>query len=309
MGLPSDRIVDTGYAANMLDEDGRLRRPPLAPGKVTVPGHVRIDGERLFYRWDWTPPGNYASPDEALAARRWATLGEADGLLMAFMKIRSNRQVVAFARRYGPLGLCERGLILGDLFDASREFLDHDHRGCYSDHVGGPGGPWSEPLSIWFRLGDRVRAMFELAARLHTGQGQPEPSLIARAFHRGGWMQAATVDPTPEQSLAFYASELAEQVNLWLRAWRATPQLRWDYPAAPVLRVGTGARQHLALQLATAVGRGGGEWAVCDGCSQPYRRQQRAVQRGRRNWCPGCRADGTMARLIKQAQRKKGRKA
>lgn len=265
--------VDLGVEAGMFDEHGQLR-PPLAPGSVVVPARIQVAKDRLVYKWDWTPPGKYGTDALALQARRQAEVRDVKDLLQAFMRIRVDRDIATFARRYGPLGLCERGFRLGDIGDASREYPDHDHRRCNAEQVADP--DFSEPLSIWHRVADRTRAIFEAAAALHTGQ----PASMTTA-------------------------EIEHRINLWLQIWRATPRLQWAPPHSPVLRVGSGAAEHLALQLAAAMTRTGTDWAVCDGCSRAYQRVGRAVQTGRRNWCSDCKGDRTMARVIKQAQRKR----
>lgn len=301
-------ITDRGYQADMVDENGRVR-PPLAPGLVFVPARAEIRGDRLVYWWDWTPPGDYRSLSEALAARRWAQPAPPTDLLTAFMRVQTESDIRRFALRFGPLELCEAGLPLTRLFDPPDGFLRHTHAPCRAAHVDEESGGWSEPLSIWVRLAERTRGMFELAAWLHTAQAATEPSdaLLDRAFPEAksvrdlrDLLAARGRDP-----ISVYAEQLAERVNFWLQLWTVTPRLQWSPPNTPVLRVGQGAAEHLALQLASAIARAGSSWATCDGCSRPYRRGDRAAQMGRRNWCPDCKADGTMARLIKQAQRKK----
>ncbi len=154
-----------------------------------------------------------------------------------------------------------------------------------------------------------------MAAWLHNEASEPKDELIDRAFSpaRGRalveWRDSEerqTIYGPNVSAQRVYAEALADQVNDWVKIWGATPHLQWEHPATPVLRLGTGAAQHLALQLAVAVSRSGAGWAICDGCSQPYQREERAAPRGRRNWCPQCREDGTMARLLKRAQREKG---
>lgn len=302
MGLYLDTLA-TGYEADMLDENGRIRSP-LAPGQVVAPAFAEIRGERLEYEWD--------SPGQS---RRWATQRDPEGLLGAFMGISSRRRLLAFVRKYGPLGLCDAGFPLGRLpLDSS--VYRHNHAACVEAHFGEASGPLSEPLEIWDQLINRVRGVFDMAAWLHTEASEPKDDLIDRAFtdsvrvrrlvetrNAPAW-QAMHGPSVSAQRI--YAAELADQVNTWLEIWRATPLLQWEHPATPVLRLGTGAAQHLALQVAVAVGRSGVGWAICDGCSTPYQREERAAPRGRRNWCPQCRKDGTMGRILKRAQREKG---
>jgi hypothetical protein len=276
MGLnrTSLSLIDAAISAGMTDADGNTA-PPLAPGTVGVPAYIAIEGDRLVYSWDWTPPGPpHASLDAALAARQWAQEREPADLLWAFARIERDRDILAFVRKFGPLQLCSFGAPLGDLFESSREHLDHDHGQCRYEH--NAGDHLSEPLSIWHRLSARVREMIDTAAELHGGKGDPAK-----------------------------ADDLVRRINVWLGWWRATPQIAWSYPGEPVLRVGQGAAQHLVLQLAYLISKSAAGWAVCDGCSQPYARNERAPQAGRRNWCATCRTNGTMARLIKKAYRQR----
>jgi len=95
-------------------------------------------------------------------------------------------------------------------------------------------------------------------------------------------------------------------VNEWLYIGGVRPYLSWGFDgiANPQIAFGYGTYGSLAVQLMLAVSRAS-NLAECSGCSQMYLRKGRIPQRGRRNFCPVCHANGVDAVVRKRIFREK----
>jgi hypothetical protein len=103
---------------------------------------------------------------------------------------------------------------------------------------------------------------------------------------------------------------LAGFLNTWLLRGQTTPGLDPDWVTGgktpePRIRLSATGFGRLGMQLLSTIV--GADLAICDGCLQIY---ERYVSAGRRNanYCPRCRADGTMERLRKREQRAAARR-
>ena len=98
---------------------------------------------------------------------------------------------------------------------------------------------------------------------------------------------------------------VAARIEEWLWWGNVRPWIRWLQPQ-PTFTLAGGTFGILAFQMMLAVTNTHG-LAVCTGCGNPYLRQNRKPQLGRRNYCPGCRERKVGARDRKRAQRARRR--
>lgn len=91
----------------MLDPNGadNLLAGTLPVEQLSIPRHINLAGNALY--WYDDPMDDYKR-DKA----------NDTGALNAFIKVKTTDDVLRFARRYGPLGLCKHG-------------LPHMHRGSW----------------------------------------------------------------------------------------------------------------------------------------------------------------------------------
>jgi len=152
--------------------------------RLCVPDEVQLDGDCLG--WRWTEFGGSAVGHEA----------EPKGVLNRFLKIKTAAQVLAFACRYGPLGICQHGHPLchaelpggGFLYDPSgfvgaEENLppSTEHKGVnvvsppkpdafYCAPICAADGWFHERITWWIALADTMRAAVGVASRLKQAQ-------------------------------------------------------------------------------------------------------------------------------------------
>jgi len=117
---------------------------------LCVPREVRLENDSLIWRW--------------LEVRQQPVKRvQATDALERFLKIQDSKGVLRFARRFGPLGLCQHGELLGKAAAVSRP----GHFYCRpAEHEG-----WSgERVKWWLTLARAMRAIENTAARLKRAQ-------------------------------------------------------------------------------------------------------------------------------------------
>jgi hypothetical protein len=264
-----------------------MGRSPIPPYVPTHPEEFWIDGGRLYWRGG---PVFETVPTE--------------GLLDAFVRIDSERDVLKFATQFGPLGLCRHGFPAGHYLEGHQFLFDSPSRGqCFPSRA----GPASEPAARWFVYARAARAMLNLAAALHGGAlGRQED-----------WADAFESVPRDEDvhppdpaamtrgplTLIGLRHLLADLVNEWLLLGDVRPRLLWEEGVGITFDADTfGA---LAVQLTQAVSRTNG-LAICSSCGLPYMRTGRKAPAGRRNYCPDC-GLGAALRDAQRAHRQRKR--
>jgi hypothetical protein len=233
-----------------------------------IPGEIKADGGNLIWR---------RSPaDRPVSAK--------SGLLLAFANLADGgpESILRFARRWGVLELCAHG------FPASH------------NHTNRPPGEWChairrEPLARWRLYARRARAVLTIAMGLDRDE-QDRRGLAAAWQALPDW-GGDEWDPA-KQSAALDRFNLGNEVKTtWLMHGGVKPGIGWRDDELRIVLRGFGLYGALAAQLALAVGKAG-ELYECSGCDQLYGRdpEGRRPQKGRRNYCPACRARGLPVR-------------
>jgi hypothetical protein len=217
-----------------------------------------------------------------------------------------DRRILAFANRWGLLGLCPHGLGHHEWNEIPQASEPVRRRGCRMGR---------EPLAMWRALAGAVRSALALADALHRGSGTLEHDWDrVLVFHRlwaGGEVfpmdarnlgERATFAPLDEDSniaatmlsRSSYLQHtrqhgrnaLAGFLYAWSHVSKAMPVLDWQEKSAPEFRIAT-SNEHLGLfaalgvQLMGAVSRTVRP-GYCDNCGDPLGRTART---GKRNFC------------------------
>ncbi|MHB8312385.1 MAG: hypothetical protein ACYDD0_03670 [Candidatus Dormibacteria bacterium] len=242
-----------------------------------------------------------------LEGESWTTSLEKPtrGCLQAFCQLGTgaDEAVLGFARKWGPLGLCEHGRprshdgpgLCPCTLQANRSEL-----GLPSNwEPGEQGAPdWHEvayePLEAWRRYARAARALLEVAAYLRPSGHEiaaaevweticplPPPQRyqedegwpLDRPFTHEGALQA--IHDALGRWLSWGAVRPVpvvngEKVEVTLRGWQLPGRL--------------------AVELATAVTASKGESYVCDLCKVLYVPEKRRPKAGQRHYCPACRS-------------------
>ncbi len=269
-----------------IDPAARRRAYLLPPQGRRRPRALRLDGDLLVYR-----PGT-------------ATAGEAidyTGALGAFLRMKDADGVLKFAQRYGPLALCAHGVpathnpTIDDPVGIDRGLGCRPVRRTADDGE----DEYTEPVAAWLRLAAQARAILDVAASLHHNRRPDARSWrLAMGYSEDG-TGATAAPPTPIDPgrLADCRDWLSVRISWWLLFDPPRPAFHWRKPRPDVVLV-CGTFGHIALQLAAACA-GTADLMRCDGCRQPYIREGRRAQAGRRNYCPDCRDSGAPQRDAK----------
>ena len=288
-------------------ERGGLGRP-LALGRFWGPDIVDLDeaGEGLVWPHGGTDTGRYRAADPRMLDA-FVVLADAPA-----------ERILAYARRYGVLGLCEHGLPMSHNWaavDPDQDLLiERLHRGepldwdrltraterCFPRQLE---RHWWEPLAGWRRYAGQARALLTIAAHLQAGRPAPADDWRALGETEQGFAMLEALNPgTARTDLPLQRWLLQHHLNTWLQLAAVQPRVEWHDPHALHLRLDAhGVFGALAVQLVTAIGRVEGV-ALCSGCGRSYS-PSRTSAAGRRNYCPDCRAAGVPARHAARAYR------
>lgn len=269
--------------AGMVDaRSGLLGATILPASQALVPAKAELEGDYLLW---WRYDADSANPHGLETSSR--------GMLDAFVRIKTTKDVLRFVRRYGPLFLCEHGL------PAAHNWTTRSI-GCYP--LGWEEGVCREPLAGWRQYVEQARALIAIAAALREGkEGSKEDwqALLKRYEDDGLALALAEGQKTSVKGRRSLLSDLA---NGWLALTNARLSLTWDAAKSKwdlMMRGTTFAL--LAMQLVFAIA-GHHRLVTCDGCGRPYLREKRAPQMGRRNFCPQC--GKTVAARLRQRDRR-----
>lgn len=215
-----------------------------------------------------------------------------DGLLEAFLRLMGAEPAkhLAFARRYGPLMICQHGL--PPAHQPPGRFGNLSLSGCRCARI--------EPLSVWGSYVEMFAALLTLAARL---EGSPEGWTDERIelWKRALWWTSRDEIPWWRKGRRSDKRVLLLTLEYWLGATGVRPML---YRPAEALRIrlgGGGVMGALSLQTTLAAARSDGI-AFCSECQMPYAPKRRPNP-SRRNYCPTCRDEGVPNRDAQRAWR------
>lgn len=264
--------------AAFVRENGTLERP--VKDLWQVPPGIELVGDRLVW------PRRRRVDEETFVR-------SGPGLLDGFMKLGDApaEQILAFARRWGVLGICVHGAPASHR-PPSVPF-DPAVPSCMPQQL--ENGDYYESLISWRYFASATQALVNIAARLQNGG--VGASADWRTVYQGS-------PPLPGDSRDFWDESrrhrevdvltLCERVNDWLQMGNVSPALSafmWLSKGTPELQLGSpcyygalfGA---IALQLALVIGRSDG-LATCDACGNVYIPSRRPNP-NRRSFCSKC---------------------
>jgi hypothetical protein len=255
-------------------------------GKLLVPKEVMIVNGSLLSRGEQVP--RPISPD----------------MLQEFLEISVTRQestLLRFARKYGPIGICEHNLPYGHNRRSYARVLNV--MDCHPTPSSARGWQCSEPVRLWFEFACQAQAIVDCSARLHNGL---TPALEGLEIANPQWSDLSKrlknrLKPNRETSRA----AIEGAINTWIYYGGLRPHFRWGSSGCSVL-MSTGDYTSLfgalaaQLMLRAAMSKG---WVLCSECSQFYP-PDRQPNPNRRRFCPRC---GLRAawRASKRDQRRK----
>lgn len=266
-------------AAGLYREAATALDRPLAIARLLIPGVLELAEDEI--RWasgdrDNRQKERKPGPD---VLERFTRLADAPV-----------QEILAYARRWGVLALCEHGLP-----------VTHDH-GCRPR--GWRDGAWydgRDSVAVWRQFSRQARSILAIAARLHQRRvGSP-------ADWQAVYSESGRQAPWWQQGMEVERLILARVLNQWLTIAAVAPCIQWD-SAGPKVRLASGSGNAtlfsvVATQLVFAVSRVDGV-EMCSGCAAPFIPSRRPRPKQRR-YCPPCRAAGVP---LKHAQRDRRRR-
>jgi hypothetical protein len=274
-------------------QTGRLsgRFPPTSPPEV--PLVLALEGDVLVW--------SMFSDEEP---RRWPeSPPDLEGALDRFIRIRDAAGVLGFAKRFGPLRLCEHGVPF-----SHSTYCQPTKR---------------EPVASWLGYAETARAVVAIASQMRRNRyaSREDRDKLWAAWPQlqsGGSKREIFEELLSMSRLAEERGVHSPPYSQWLLM---RPVIEWfvdvsgvrpGIPAGwqgetqcPVFELqGHGVLGALGVQLLAAVG-GAHEIHLCQSCGEPYT-PRRQPQRGRRHYCdrPQCKTYG--ARLRARDHRARG---
>ena len=250
LGFGEDGIVDrpTGALAWAIATDVTLEK-----GALIFPYPAERKKNTVY------PKRGKAHPDARLLTRFIELAGASD------------ERILAYARRYGRLGLCEHGDV---------RHLANDDPDCLPTRRG---AMFVEQVEHWRENARRARVLLNAIAQ----------------FSKSGKVSDATLsalNPTLRGSAAALRKArlvgwcfILAWTQMWLRAFRVRPEMLYDRRAKRFharLRGRPGLGNALALQIMTLACQSRGI-AICSGCAQPFSPKRRPSPT-RESYCPKC---------------------
>ena len=148
---------------------------------------------------------------------------------------------------------------------------------------------YSEPLDRWFLYVDLARSILGAAAALHQGRNASQREWESIYLAQGGVGPIDELIEVFNQGPGLARIFIASAVNHWLGIGGVLPQLRWgnEPDSNPTFSLNAKTFGLLGVQLMVGVAKGHSTY-FCDGCGNPYLREGRKPQTGRRNFCRAC---------------------
>lgn len=270
------------------------------PGGLVVPPRLEGRDDVLIYSW-YGPDLELVNGVPVSRSPKWQVAEPTPELLKRFIKLTDGHDVLAFARRWGVLGVCTHDKPRTHRATPSIfPFDDRDSRAeepiCYPR--GWFQGECSEPIGVWLRYARQALAMLSIAAAL---RGRTPPA-------KEDWQVLYGIDPNFAQyDFARDAEAWLEHVlNQWLVLADARPHVVLR-PKPHIVFVDSlfGA---ITLQLIGALGSTRPS-EVCSGCQSIYIPAKRRPKTGYRRYCPQCRRAGVSQQQAETDHKARKRKA
>lgn len=324
------------------DAEGRPLKP-LLPIYLNVPPVVTLDQSDLV----WDIPLEETGYDIEIKGKRvresvfrWEHREPTAETLQGFINLDSDESILAYARKWGVLGLCEHRLPFGHNWGPSLPLYSKKHRAPYEtenerytrgrgpcgtgySHASGVNG--REPLEVWRHFAKQALALLIIAEDLNAGELTLEDKVQGSDLE---W-HLATMGMPKAMALSINRFLVSNVVNEWLALGAVRPFLVWEMTnealnlvkrhnkgVAPN-RVREFARPRPAIALATQnpcnlftvlatqlMFRIGGpnRMGHCAACKQWFEPEagNRGPKRNQRNFCPECRLKGEPQRHARE---------
>lgn len=264
--------------AGVLGEAGNFDRP-YQGRQFRAPVVLGNDEGLLLWRWEDKATSQPLRPE-----------AHGFGLLCEFMNLADApvETVLAFARKWGVLEICQHGLPCTHNLDYADKFLG---RWCfplsYNEYK-----YFYEPIQFWHFYAGQMRALLNIAVRLKQGV----PGLIEnwKVIQATGLMQKSEVEVLGEELFAAIYGRTVEDdrkfvlklLDRWLSMGDVRPNLVWDDEHCSVSFDNT-LFGMLVMQLMLEICSSGGI-AFCHGCGKSYAPKVRRPKVGQRNYCRDC---------------------
>lgn len=228
---------------------GELLGDPLLPMTIfRLPARAELREDLLY----WSQPRpRLASPER---------------MLDSFVRIRDGKDVLRFAKRYGPLWLSSDG------------YPENAGRSPISpllvDEDGNETG-WCEQIEHWLQYVRLATAILTVATFAYEVKRAPEAELTR--------LSDFTYFGVEGRDIGEQEDLLGLAVDFWLEQGDVRPTFSWR-EAGWHFSLQGGTFGILGVQIMLAVSKSQG-LAICDGCGNPYLRTQRKPQTGRNNFC------------------------
>jgi hypothetical protein len=256
------------------------------PGALAVPPRLEVRDDVLVYSWHG-PDVERVNGLPASQYVKWQVAQPTSGLMLRrFIELADGDDVLAFARRWGVLGICAHDRPRTHrATPAQFPINDRDSQTESLQQLCYPRG-WfeaecSEPIGVWLRYAGQALAVLSIAAALRGGT---PPT-------REDWQALYGDDP----DFAKYDFErdagswLESVLNQWLVLSDTRPRVVLK-PKPHIILV-SGLFSAITLQLIAALGSARPS-EVCSGCQSIYVPPRRRPKVGHRRYCPLCRRRG-----------------
>jgi hypothetical protein len=303
----------------MGDEAGEIEQR-LAEDSIDVPPFVELSDGALVYSDYRLNPRRAArirsrgrpAAGGVNAARRvseeslqqWAEQRGARpgrGLLLGFCKlaVADDQRILAFARRWGPLYLCEHELPFthhSELVPFSPGmWLHDDFPGVACRPLGWDGNSGWEPTEGWRRIARAADAMLQIGWRMHQGEVADDAVWKLALDLPGAGYGIPTRVANIQKTL------ITRLADWWLVMGRVRPTI-FETGRGPIIRAtGQGLFGVVATQIMLFVAQSRG-WAHCKGCGR-FKSPKRRPAIGRAWYCDRCRARKLPVRDAERAMR------
>lgn len=189
-------------------------------------------------------------------------------------------KLLRFAKRYGPIGICEHGLPCGHNRQSFARL--HNVGDCESMPSDVPGWDHSEPLEKWFEFAKQAQAILACSANLHRGE-HPELEDLKTAYPAWFAVKQSRCKMATARGLVEGA------INTWIHYGGLRPHFLWNRDGCSVVFSAgdyCSVFGALAVQLMLAAANKDG-LVICSGCRRAYPPTRRPNPR-RRRFCPNC---------------------
>ena len=296
---------DTNQHAPWLDEhwtdsegNNSLGRPRLPVANVLVPAYLEVVGDRLAWSL-------FDSTDADVVPRE----KDSKDALNRLVRIKDDRGVVRFARRYGVLGMCSHGLPAEHnpppayLQSAATTYDHPTAKPPWCKHLQLRTDVSYDPIDRWLHFVRQARALLRISVALREAKAGSlmDWETVYEDVPTGG-QRAERAALSPEAT----RYQLYRTVEDWLAMGNVRLRPGGYGAKGPPLLAGGLTFGVLAVQLLLAVTQGQEVMALCDGCGALYSREKRAPKAGHPNYCSDCRPK-VAARLRKRRWRENPR--